>query len=320
MKRVISILAMIIVLVISTNIVKAQENSVKTKQKVALALSCGGAHGTAHIGVIRELEKQGYEISCISGSSMGALVGGVYAAGKLDEYESWLCSLSKMDVFNLLDFTLNRQGIIRANKVLKELQKFIPDQNIEDLPIRYAAVATDLKRGEEVVITEGSLFDAIRASVSIPMVLTPAFRNDTLLVDGGVLNPLPANRVFRQEGDILIAVDVIALIPYQDSTDNNSDQGYLKQFTSNKQSGLQKNKPGLDSVRFIENPGYLSITSETISLMLSQISKLTLQMNPPDILIEISRYACGTFDYHKATELIELGKKATIESLEKYSN
>jgi len=307
------------VLATGTNIVKAQENSAETKQKVALVLGCGGAHGTAHIGVIRELEKQGYEISSISGSSMGALVGGVYAAGKLDEYESWLCSLSKRDVFNLLDFTLSTHGIIKADKVLKELQKFIPDQNIEDLPIKYAAVATDLKRGKEVVITEGSLFDAVRASISIPMVITPVFRNDTLLVDGAVLNPLPTNRVFRQEDDILIAVDVIALIPYQKSTDDNSDWGYLKQLTSGKLTGFLKDQLSPDSVNNLYNPGYISLTDETVSLMLSQLSKLTLQMSPPDILIEVSRYACGSFDYHKAAELIELGKKATIESLEKYS-
>ena len=121
------------------------------KQKAALVLGSGGARGTAHIGVIRELEKQGYEISSISGTSMGALVGGIYASGNLDVYESWLCSLSKIDMFNLVDFTLSKKGIIKADKVLKEIQKFIPDQNIQDLPIRFAAVATDMSNKKEVV-------------------------------------------------------------------------------------------------------------------------------------------------------------------------
>ena len=287
------------------------------KQKVALVLGSGGARGTAHIGVIHELVNQGYEISSISGTSMGALVGGVYAAGKLDEYESWLCSLSKMDVFNLVDFTLSTKGIIKADKVLKEIQKFIPDRKIEELPVKYAAVATNLKQKKEVVITEGSLFEAIRASISIPLVITPMQKNDTLFVDGGVLNPIPVNRVSRQEDDILIAVNVNAQIPYQKSTVNNPDWGFLEELTSGKLNGFQKKLSKLVSVSKKENTGYFNLIRDTTSLMLSQISKLTLEMNPPDLLIEVSRHACGTFDFYKATELIELGKEITKENLKR---
>lgn len=287
------------------------------KQKVALVLSSGGARGTAHIGVIRELIKQSYEISSISGTSMGALVGGVYASGKLDEYESWLCSLSKMDVFNLVDFTLSMHGIIKADRVLKVMQKFIPDQKIEDLPIKFTAVATDLKKGEEVVINEGSLFEAIRASISIPLVLTPVQKNDTLFVDGGVLNPLPVNRVFRRPDDILIAVNVNAQIPYQKPTVDDPEWGYFDQFTSGKLSVFQKKLAKLVPVNKKENSGYFNLISKTTGLMLSQISMLTLEKNPPDLLIEISRHSCGVFDFYKAAELIELGKNATMESLRK---
>lgn len=287
------------------------------KQTVALVLGSGGARGTAHIGVIRELIYQGYEISSISGASMGALVGGVYASGKLNEYESWLCSLDKMDVFNLVDFTLSTQGIIKADRVLKEIQKFIPDQNIEDLLIKYAAVATDFHKRKEVVITDGSLFEAIRASISIPLVITPVQRNDTLFVDGGVLNPVPVNRVFRQPNDILIAVNVNAQIPYKKATVEGSEFGYLENLTSSKLSGFQKKFAGLFPRNKKENMGYINLIGGTTSLMLSQISKLTLEMNPPDLLIEVSKYSCGTFDFYKAKELIELGKMAAIEALEK---
>ena len=287
------------------------------KQKVALVLGSGGARGTAHIGVIRELINQGYEISSISGTSMGALVGGVYAAGKLDKYESWLCSLSKMDVFNLVDFTLSAKGIIKADKVLKEIQKFIPDRKIEELPIKYAAVATDLKKRKEVVITKGSLFEAIRASISIPLVITPLQKNDTLFADGGVLNPIPVNRVYRQESDILIAVNVNAQIPYQKATVDNPDWGFLDELTSGKLNGFQKKLSTLVSASKKENTGYFNLIRDTSSLMLSQISKLTLEMNPPDLLIEVSRNACGTFDFYKASELIELGKETTKENLQK---
>ncbi|MGA1977442.1 MAG: patatin-like phospholipase family protein [Bacteroidales bacterium] len=287
------------------------------KQKVALVLSSGGARGTAHIGVIRELIKQGYEISSISGTSMGALVGAVYASGKLDEYESWLCSLSKMDIFNLVDFTLSMKGIIKADRVLKEIQRFIPDQKIEDLPIKFAAVATDLKKRKEVVITEGSLFEAIRASISIPLVITPVQKNDTLFVDGGVLNPLPVNRVFRYPDDILIAVNVNSLIPYQKPKIEDPEWRYFDKLTSGKLSSFQKKIVKLIPLNKKESTRYFKLIGETISLMLSQISMLTLEINPPDILIEVSRNSCGVFDFYKASELIELGKKATKEVLKK---
>jgi len=287
------------------------------KQKVALVLGSGGARGTAHIGVIRELEKQGYEITSISGTSMGALVGGVYAAGKLDEYEDWLTLLGKMDVFNLVDFTLSTSGIIKADKVLKELQKFIPDQKIEDLPIKYAAVATDIKQGKEVVITEGSLYDAIRASISIPMVITPLQKNDTLFVDGGVLNPLPLNRVYRQENDILIAVDVNAHIPYEKLAVKNPEIGYFERLTRGKLGEFQKKLSELIPKNKKESHGYFSLINDTSSLMLAQITKLSLELNPPDVLIQISRNSCGTFDFYKAGELIEIGKKTATESFKK---
>lgn len=289
------------------------------KQKVALVLGSGGTRGTVHIGVIRELEKQGYEISSIAGTSMGALVGGIYAAGKLDEYEEWLTSLGKMDVFNLVDFTLSTSGIIKADKVLKELQKSIPDQKIEDLPIKYAAVATDIKQRKEVVITEGSLYDAIRASISIPMVITPLQKNDTLFVDGGVLNPLPLNRIYRHENDILIAVNVNAQIPYEKLVIADPMLGYYEKLIRSKLNGFQKKLSDLIPVNKKESHGYFSLISDTSSLMLAQITKLSLELKPPDILIEVSRHSCGTFDFYKATELIEIGKETAKVTLKNFS-
>lgn len=289
------------------------------KKSVALVLGSGGARGIAHIGVIRELIRHGYDISSISGSSMGALVGGVYASGKLDEFEAWLCSLDKMAVFNLVDFTLSVHGIIKADRVLKEIQKFIPDHNIEELPIKYTAVATDVKQQKEMVFTEGSLFEAIRASISIPMVITPLKKNDTLFVDGAVLNPIPVNRVFRNRNDILVAVDVSAHIPFEKSTPEGADSGYLDKLTSGKLSSFKSKISGMFPENKKENNGYFKLISESTSIMLAQITKLTLDLNPPDMLIQVSRGACGTFDFYKAEELIELGKKATVESLMKYN-
>jgi len=292
------------------------------KQKVALVLGSGGARGTAHIGVIRELEKRGYEITSIPGTSMGALVGGVYAAGKLDEYESWLRSLGKMDIFNLVDFSLSTSGIIKAERVLREIKKFIPDQKIEELPIKYSAVVTDFKQRKEVVLTEGSLFEAIRGSISIPLVITPVLRSDTIFVDGGVLNPVPTNRVARQKDDILIAVDVNSRIAYKKPVVENPDLGHFEKLTNGKLNDFQKKLTSLFPAHTHKKEstgvGYFNLISETSSLMLSQISKLTLEISPPNILIEISRKAFGTFDFYRTEEIIKTGRNAAIVALDNY--
>ncbi len=151
-----------------------------------MVLSGGGARGIAHIGVVEELEKRGFEIRSIAGTSMGALVGGIYAVGKLQEFKNWLYTLDKLDVFKLIDFTLSSQGLIKGDRVFKKMKEFIPDKNIEDLKIHYAATATDIINNKEVVFNQGSIYDAIRASVAIPTVITPVKQDDTLLVDGGV--------------------------------------------------------------------------------------------------------------------------------------
>ena len=289
------------------------------KQKIALVLSSGGARGTAHIGVIQELLRRGYDIGSIAGSSMGAVVGGVYASGKLDEYEEWICALSKFDMFNLVDFTISTNGIIKADKVLNEIKKFIPDQNIENLPVQFTAVATDIINKKEIVFTKGSLFEAIRASIAIPMVITPIRNNDMWLVDGGVLNPVPVNRVARNDGDIMIAVNVNAQIPFKESNKPEKSTGYIDQLTKGRLAGFQEKLAQIfPSHPQKERLGYFDLMTDTIGLMVSQMSRLTLEMNPPDIVINISRQVCGNFDFFKAEELIEIGRTAAREALIEY--
>ena len=180
---------------------------VKTKN-VALALSSGGARGLAHIGAIEELEAQGYKITSIAGCSMGALVGGVYAAGKLNEFREWMKTIDRKKMLSLIDFSLSLNHIVKGTRIIEAIMEFVPDVNIEDLPIPYCAVATDLKAGKEVLFNKGSLFQAIRASISLPSFYEPVQRDDMILIDGGVINPLPLNRVKRQAGDILVGIDV----------------------------------------------------------------------------------------------------------------
>jgi NTE family protein len=287
-------------------------------KKVALVLGGGGARGLAHIGVIRELIRHGFEIASVAGTSMGAVVGGMYAAGKLDEYETWMRSLSKFDVFSLMDFTFSTEGIIKAERVLNEIKKFIPDRLIEELPVSFAAVASDILKGEEVVLTKGSLFEAIRASIAIPMLITPVKKNDTIIVDGGILNPVPVNRVFRHDDDILVAVDVSAFIPYDNPPEVIAEPGFIEQFHNWKLADFLHKSEKNPAVPKKISTGYFNLMVDSSLLMLAQIRRLTFEKNPPDLLVEISKDACSIFDFYKASEMIELGEKTAVECLEKW--
>ena len=177
-------------------------------KNIALALSSGGARGLAHIGAIEELESQGYHITSIAGCSMGALIGGVYAAGKLEEFRDWMKTIDRKKMLELTDFSLSLNHLVKGTRIIKAIMEFVPDVPIEDLPIPYCAVATDWISGREVVIDKGSLFEAIRASISLPTFYEPVRRDGMILIDGGVVNPIPMNRVQRHEGDLLVGVDV----------------------------------------------------------------------------------------------------------------
>lgn len=284
------------------------------KQAISLVLSSGGARGLAHIGVIEELERQGFEIKSIAGTSMGALVGGVYATGNMEEYKNWLSGLDKLDVFKLVDFTLSTQGLVKGDKIFKAMKKMVPDTNIEDLAISYVAIATDIINHKEVVFNKGNLFEAIRASISIPTVFTPAKVNKISLVDGGILNPIPVNHVKRFNDDLLIIVNVNAHTPCIKPASlikTQKKNGFLynekvKVFQEKLADLFPKDK---------ERLSYFNLISETISIMLNQISLLTIEKSKPDILINISKKSCGAYDYYKATEMIEIGRFAAQKSL-----
>lgn len=287
------------------------------KPSVSLVLSSGGARGVAHIGVIEELERQGFEIKSIAGSSMGALVGGIYASGNLQVYKDWMCKLDKKAVFNMVDFTLSANGLVKGNKVIKELKKIVPDENIENLPISFTAVATDIKNKKEVVFQKGSLFDAIRASISIPTVFKPYKLDGMILIDGGVVNPLPINRVKRRKDDIIIAVDVSA--PYS-TINESSEKLSLKPENSELSyfSFLMK-KGFMFLPKVIDNQlNYYTLLSQCGSLMLQQISAMTIEMYNPDILIQIPINSYGPYHFYKSEEIIEAGAIATRKALTEY--
>ena len=178
------------------------------KKKVHLVLGSGGARGTAHIGVIEILEENNYEIVSVVGSSMGAIVGGMYAAGYLPGFKEWMLALTKSIVFNIMDFTLTRQGFLKGERIFSIMQKAIGNHLIENLRIPFTAVATDLLHGTEVHYTEGDLYKALRASIAIPGVFIPVLNNNQFLIDGAVLNPVPVNVVKKAANELVVAVDL----------------------------------------------------------------------------------------------------------------
>jgi len=288
------------------------------KQKAALVLSGGGARGIAHIGVIEELEKYGFKISSVSGTSMGAVVGGVYALGKMEAYKHWLYTLDKIKLFSLVDFSFSSHGLVKGDKLLHTIKTFIADANIEDLKIPYAAVAADIVNKKEVVFTTGSIFDAIRASMAIPTIFTPVKTDHGLLIDGGIINNMPINRVKRTTNDILIAVNVNADIPVDKPV-------IAKIETDATQSSYQKKIKDFYHQLHILHPsngeekfGYFNVINKALSLMAYHITEMTLERYSPDILINVSLHSCGTFDFYRAEEMVEIGRHAAIKSLEAY--
>ncbi len=288
------------------------------KRKIALVLSGGGARGIAHIGVIEELEKRGYEIASIAGTSMGALVGGMYAAGKLEEYKKWMCSLDKKKVFSLVDFTFSADGIVKGDKVLKAIREFVPDTNIEELNIDYSATAADIENHREIVYRTGSLYEAIRASIAIPIVITPVFKDGSVVVDGGVVNNLPISNVKRNKGDLLVAVYVNANVPpvklnISKKEEKEKKSVYLKKLNEfYEQLNIISPKPKKEKI------GYFTLIDKTIVSASLQLVQLAIEKNPPDILVNISRDTCGTYDFYRAEELVEIGHIEAQKCINKF--
>ena len=285
------------------------------KTDVALVLSSGGARGLAHIGAIEELEAKGYRICSIAGCSMGALIGGVYAAGKLKEFREWMKTIDRKKMLELTDFSLSINHIVKGKRIIEAIMEFVPDMSIEDLPIPYCAVATDLTAGKEVVFNKGSLFEAIRASISLPSFYEPVQHGDMLLIDGGVLNPIPLNRVKRQAGDILVGVDV-------SGRDYKSQWEEMRRLTEWQKKSDKSLKAKILDKLIPDNIGfnYYTLLSRTSSLMIRQNSILMTKLMKPEILIDIQMNRFDTFDYDKSEKIIAIGRQKASHAISKYEN
>lgn len=290
------------------------------KQTVSLILGSGGARGLAHIGIIRWLEEQGYQIQFVSGSSMGALIGGVYAAGKLDEFEAWFKKLSNTDILGLTDIAWDRSGLIKGDKLFNALKELIGDPDIEDLPIPFTAVATDIENEKEVWLQKGSLLKAIRASISLPMIFTPYSWHGMTLVDGGVLNPMPIAPTFNQQNGLTIAVNLggkatLVDIDTQTSQESADEDSWLNDisalFRTFKARFLSEDK----SLEQAFNWDIYEVSNKAFDSMQNTIARQKLAAYPPDITIEIPRNACGMMEFSKVNEMIQLGYNIAEKTL-----
>ena len=320
-----------------------------TATTISLVLGSGGARGYAHIGVIEELREQGYDIRSIAGASMGALVGGIYAAGKLTEYRDWVRALQRLDVLRMLDWTF-RGGLIKGDRIVEKLRALIGDVHIEDLPISYTAVAVDLMASREVWFSRGSLFDAIRASIAIPTVFRPHRYEGRSFVDGGLLNPVPITPTLRDLTQCTIAVDVnapaealngsgvrtegesvvadaaadespppLAAEPSQELAPLPEEDGgaavaptYRRRIAEFIDSMMEKREKKSEAAA---DPGLLETFARSLDVVQETITRFKLAAQPPDLLVQIPRNACAFYEFHRADEMIELGRTRTREAL-----
>ncbi|MFV0553771.1 MAG: patatin-like phospholipase family protein [Mangrovibacterium sp.] len=284
------------------------------KKTVSLVLGSGGARGLSHIGVIRWLEENNYEIKSIAGCSIGSLIGGVHAAGKLDQLEEWMRSITKLDMASLLDFSWGSGGLFKGEKIINTLIDFLEDAQIEDLPIPFTAVAADIINEKEVWMTTGSLFEAIRASISLPLFFTPVKYKDTILIDGGVLNPVPIAPTSNDQTDLTVAVNLggapIKEQVKKEMEDLTTPNGgrWQREIQKFIQSFDKK-----DSEAGLKNYGLYEVADKAFDTMQSTIGRLKIAAYPPDVEIMIARNACGTLEFDRAGEMIELGYQKAKE-------
>lgn len=288
------------------------------KKTVSLVLGSGGARGLAHIGVIRWLEEHGYEIKSISGCSIGALIGGVYAIGELDEFERWVRAINRRDILALLDPALDRSGLIKGDKIINTLKALVGDAMIESLPISFTAVATNIKTGKEVWLRKGPIFDAIRASISLPLLFTAFNYKGQTLIDGGVVSPVPMGPVFGDETDLIIAVNLCA----------SAGNGLISQnqHVVKKEEEPSPLREAINGFIARVSPSFAGngdkeldmydIAYQSFDAMQGSIARQKLAAYPPDIVVEIARSCCRTLEFDRANELIEMGYRKMGEKLQ----
>ena len=279
-------------------------------KEVALVLSSGGARGYAHIGAIEALTERGYTITSVAGTSMGALVGGIYCAGRLPQFKEWVLTLGQRERLALYDPSVSRTHLLKGEKIINALLRLSPDQRIEQLHIPFRAIATDLIHSREIVFDRGSLYAAIRASIAVPTYYSPLRTRNMLLVDGGIVNPLPLNRVPRRDGDILVAVNVSA------PADESLRQQRLRaqaQYRSALPAWIRRIMPAADSI----STNYITLIQDSINTQIQRNTVLSLKLTPPQILVSIPMNRFSGSDYDHAQKIIREGYVQMNEAIDK---
>lgn len=288
----------------------------KPKKSVSLVLGSGGARGHAHIGVIRALEEMGYSVRNISGCSMGSVIGGIYAADKLDTYTEWAFQLAKGDVVKLLDFSFSLRSIFKGERIIEVLRELIGDRKIEDLDKRFTAVATSLDEQREVWLNSGSLFTAIKASTAVPGVFSPVELDGRTLVDGGLVNPIPIAPTLNDSTDLTIAVNLAGLdasyVPAEKAAKSDDETNGYREKIADFLSGLREKD---DSGAPDNDLDAADLLVRSIDVMQGAIARLKLAAYSPDKTIEIPRDACSFFEFHRAEEMADLGYEKACEAL-----
>ena len=305
-------------------------------KNVALVLGSGGARGLAHIGAIEALEERGYTITSIAGCSMGSIIAGMYAAGQLKEAKEWFLSVDKQLILRMMDINLlSGNSLVKGERIIKELEKVVPDRPLEELNIPCTIVATDMIHSDEVVFRTGSLFEAVRASISIPLFFKPVQIGARLLIDGGILNPLPLHVIERTPGDILVAADISGKdsMPVEEVYEPIDVDGKLAEV---KKSGIPVPKSWERQIRLLgrrvdrimeqrakdlgRKVSFVSLLDRMSDIQIQQNTLLSLRLTPPDVHAVMRQYAYNTFDFDKAEQIIADGKRIMNEALDKYEN
>ena len=276
-------------------------------KRIALVLGSGGARGLAHIGIIQHIESLGHEIVYISGCSMGALVGGIYAAGQLEPYAEWARKLEKRDMFSLLDLAFGWTGLFKGDRLMGVLKELVGDHVIEKLPIGFTAVATDLMEQREIWLNKGPLFDAIRASIAIPTVFTPHVYLGRVLVDGGLLNPIPIAPALNQAADMIIAVNLNA------HSRRSRERATELAEPDRRSEGGDSGEPV--KTEELKAPGLIDVVTASLDMMQNTIARMKLATYMPDIVIDVPRDACLFYEFYRAEELISLGRDCARAAL-----
>jgi len=290
---------------------------------VSLALGSGGARGFAHIGVIEVLEREGFQIRSVSGSSMGALVGGIHCADRMNDFRDWALTLNKMETFRLMDFTFSGQGVVKGQKVMETLKALLGEIRIEDFEKMYTAVAIDLLTKEEVWLQKGDLYEVIRASSAIPTFVTPYKLDGRILIDGGVLNPLPIEPLFPMTNDLLVAVNINAEDPLTEDVDQSNipkvdeePDAYMTRMSNYMRGWLNMKKSS--SVAQQNTLGYMGLLSKTFDFMQDRMCLQSIQIHKPDIVVKVPRSVGATLEFYRAKEIIEEGRQAAEYAIKQW--